>query len=1040
MSRNCIAWMSSLKFLQSALLLIVILSMLAISLWQTLLPAAETKQNRPQTTSNQLVQVSDKTKPNTAKPKSTQQQSKRPPEIKILITVKDGAGFGQELHRVTITGIARSSAGDPVKNADIYIASYTSRMPGTFERLRGRAKSDARGHFEFKDVQLLVIRQRPNPLPKPTEGGFVVFGTKDTYGFTWAPTRHYRPYQRPAGIDKGDKDEQVTALAFYQSEPISVDLMFEPAVKLRGRITDDFGQPLTGAKVQFGLVDNIRNPGSWGIYSCRFLGNKNDPVTKPVTFDGILSLPAEFRETRTDSEGYYEFHHLRRDTRYLAKIDPGPKYDPWSFNLETTHPAAKSIRTVTVGYDGTLDHEFIAPRNVKVRVVQSRSDQPVPNVLITAEDSRKVRREGIQARSDSQGNAMLKLIPGEYTFKAEPAPDQPFVFLSQKQTIPKTKDDVAVLLKLSPAAVVKLKVVDAETGKPISGVRFDYETDTSSRQIPVSTQTIYVDYPKTNAAGEIQAFMEPGMRRFIVAEPQTLAHADSSRGELTKLSGGQTTEILFQLSKPQFLPAQIKTDNLQPDKSSVYPEELQLKWHTQSERIKQTPLRITARQIILINQNISAKNLLHDLRALDPYQIPNLNKLLEKHHHQKLKWGKVVITSDSGINRADHYYSELIQKKNFADQKRIQQPDRIDVFNGKKSLTYSNANNQANVSVGRSMVHFSTVHDLCSWPPLRSVRPTKKNQVHPKVKISHSGKRTTYEINSKKYSSRRIFDQQTGFIFESSMGANLDEPDRVNLYFAPEEYSNGLILPRLHISWNMSQGKLRFLRAYLIEKVEILEPVPADAFAISLPTGALLVDSRHVPPRSTGRARVRPAVTTLSAPVTDMAAYLKRHPPISYDLESTIQYGKPAPKIEPAKWLTAEGETAAPDLTGKVVLVEFWGTSCGPCIGQLPEVQAAANHYAKQPFVLIGMHSSYASIKDLQAFAQKEKINYQLAIDQRAAERGWFGQTMHDFGVRGIPHAAVIDQKGNIAFVGSFNEALRNVDRLLKQKSNAPRN
>lgn len=1034
MSCNCIAWKLTLNFSQSVLLLILLLSMLAANLWQTPLRAMETQQNKTPHASNQLAQASDKKKPNTAKPESDQLPSKRPPEIKILSTMQEGGGYGKELHRVTIKGIARTTAGDPIKDAEIYVASYASRMPGNFERLRGRTKSDASGRFELKDIQLLVIRQRANPLPKPVEGGFIIFGTKDKYGFTWHPTRNYRPYKRPTGIDKGDKNEQITSRAFYQNEPISVDLMFEPAVKLRGRITDDLGQPLAGAKIQFGLVDDLRNPGGWGLYSCRFLGNKSNPVTKPVAFDGMFSLPAEFRETRTDSNGYYEFNHLRRDTSYLANIDPGPEYDPWQFRLETTNSNKKNKRIVKVGYEGELDREFIAPRDIRVRVLQSKSGRAVPNVLITAEDSRKIRRGGIQARSDSLGNAMLKLLPGEYTFRAEPTPDQPFVFLSQKQTIPQTKYNVAVTLKLSLAAVVKLKVVDADTNKPISGVRFDYETDTSSRQIPVSTQTVFVDYPKTNTAGELQAFMEPGMRRFIVAEPETLVHADSSRGELVKLSGGQTTEILFQLSKPQFLPAQVKTDNLQPDKSSIYPEELQLKWHTQSERIKNTPLRITARQIMLFKNNISAKNLLNDLRTLDPYQIPNINKLLEKKHHQKLTWAKVVITSDSGKNRADHYYNKLFQKKNLVDQKRIQRPDRINVFNGKNSLSYSKANSQANVSIGPSMVHVNTVFDLCSWPSLRSVRPLKKSKIRPKVKITELGKRVTYAISIKRASSRRVIDQQTGFIFESSLGANLDEPERVDLYFAPEEYSNGLILPRLRISLNMSQDKLSYLSAYLIEKVEILEPVPADAFAISLPTGALLVDSRHVPARSADRSPVRPAIKTLRAPVTDMAAYLKRHPPINYDLESTIQYGKPAPKIKPAKWLTVEGESEAPDLNGKVVLVEFWGTKCGPCLGQLPEVQLAAKHYAKHPFVLIGMHDSYVTVKDLQAFAQKEKIKYQLAIDQRATEKGWFGKTMRDFGVRGIPKAAVIDQKGNVAFVGSFNEALHTVDQLLKQK------
>lgn len=1035
MSCNCIAWKLTLNFSQSALLLILLLSMLAANLWQTPLWATETQQNKTPHASNQLAQASDKKKSNTAKPEKHQIPSKRPPEIKILSTVKEGAVYGEELHRVTIKGIARTTAGEPVKDADIYVASYTSRMPGNFERLRGRTKSDASGRFELKDIQLLVIRQRANPLPKPVEGGFIIFGTKDKYGFTWHPTRMYRPYQRPTGIDKGDRNEQITARAFYQSEPITVDLMFEPAAKLRGRITDDLGRPLGNAKVQLGLIDNHRIPNSWGSWSCRFLGNDNHPVDTPIRFDAVRSLPIKFRETQTDSQGYYEFHHLRRDTSYLASIDPGLEYDPWQLALETTNPAGKSRRTVKVGYDGKLDHEFIAPRNVTVHVVQNKTNQPIANVLITAHHSRKIRRGGIQARSDSQGNAKLRLVPGEYALKAEPAPDQPFVFLSQQHIVTEKKDDVKVTLGLQPAAIVILKVIDNETGLPIPGVQFNYETDKSSKQLPVSTQTVYVDYPKTNSAGELQAFVEPGLRRFVVTEPLSLAQADNGRGDLIKLTGGKTTEIKFQLSKPQFLPSQIEIAQPQPDKSPVYPEALQVKWHTQAARIKNMPLRITVRQFFLYKPKISAKALLKDLRALDPNQIPELRQILENHDDQKLNWLKLVMTSDSSKYRADRYYNQAQRKNTLTVLGGKQLPHSSSVFNGWDTLSYSDNNNQANVYAGRRRgLHFDTVRDLCDWPSLRSFRSSRVSKERPEVKTTESGKQIAYEISSKQISYRRVIDPQTGFIFESSYGANQDEPDRLNMYFAPKEYPGGLILPRAHITWNMWQGKLRLLRAYLIEKVEILKPVPADAFAISLPTGAMLVDFSNVPLNEVRSGRVRPSQTIFHAPVSDMAAYLNRHPTIKREMESKIQYGKPAPKIKPAKWLTAEGESAAPDLAGKVVLVEFWGTKCGPCLGQLPEVQLAAKHYAKHPFVLIGMHDSYATVKDLQAFAQKEKISYQLAIDQRATEKGWFGQTMHDFGVRGIPKAAVIDQQGNVTFVGYFKEALRTVDRLLKQK------
>ncbi|WP_299461835.1 TlpA disulfide reductase family protein [uncultured Gimesia sp.] len=1038
----CSQWFWSLKKCRTVLPVLLAMGIFATSALRSPTNAAEEPQNTTQVTSAQLVLAPDKTKPNASKQENTQPETKRPPEVEILSTIEDGGGYGQELHRVTITGIARTVAGDPLKDADIYVTNYAMVTPGDFERLRGHTRSDENGHFELKDIQLLVARQRANPIPKPAEGKFIVFGTKANFGFTWHPDRAYRPDTRPQGTENGDRNAQTTARAFYLKEPINVDLKFDAPAKLRGRITDKQGQPLAGAKVQLGLTDNLRNPGGWGTWSCRFLGNDNDPVTDPISFDGIPSLPAEFRETRTNAQGFYEFTQLRRDSSYLANIDPGPTFDPWRFTLLTTVKDRSRRGEVAVGYDGELNHEFDAPRNVTVHVIHSTTGQPVSNVLVTAHHIGEVRRGGIQARTDSQGNAMLRLIPDKYELIAEPAPDQPFVFLSHQYSVPEKKasektDDVNVTLKLRPAAIVKLTVLDKISGQPIPGVRLNYETYDSSTQLPVSTQTVFVDYPKTNAAGEIQAFIEPGMRRFVVAEPLTLAQADGSRGERLKLTGGEITEVRFELTPPQFLPSQLADDEPKSGESSIYPPEIQLKWNTQADLLRSTPLRITTRTLFIHGKALATKALLKDLRSLDPNQLPDISNLLAKHQAGELNWWKQVITAEGNHYREDRYYHPGFRSTHHFDADGQPLPNSSHVTDGWDTLGYDDANNQANVSRRRNggfNLHIDSPRDLCDWPSPYRYRPSQNSTEKPEIEIHQEGKRIIYEGQSKKLSHRHVMDQETGFIFETSYGTSLDEPDSIKLYFAPTEHPGGLILPRMHISWRMYQGRLKSLRVYLIEKVEVLASFPADAFAIALPTGAMIVDSRHVPPKAAHNGPVRAVQSTLRGPVSDFAAYLNRHPRISHEMENTIQYGTRAPRLKPARWLTADGESAAPDLTGKVVLVEFWGTRCGPCIGQLPEVSTAARYYADQPFVLIGMHDSHTTVEALQKFAQKEKIEYQLAIDQPSNEKGWFGQTMRDYSVRGIPQAAVIDQQGNVTFVGDFNQALRTVDRLLKQK------
>ncbi|RYG33875.1 TlpA family protein disulfide reductase, partial [bacterium] len=53
--------------------------------------------------------------------------------------------------------------------------------------------------------------------------------------------------------------------------------------------------------------------------------------------------------------------------------------------------------------------------------------------------------------------------------------------------------------------------------------------------------------------------------------------------------------------------------------------------------------------------------------------------------------------------------------------------------------------------------------------------------------------------------------------------------------------------------------------------------------------------------------------------------------------------GKAAPKLEAEKWLTGD----APDLKGKILILDFWATWCPPCRETIPELNAIAKKFAK---------------------------------------------------------------------------------------------
>jgi thiol-disulfide isomerase/thioredoxin len=108
------------------------------------------------------------------------------------------------------------------------------------------------------------------------------------------------------------------------------------------------------------------------------------------------------------------------------------------------------------------------------------------------------------------------------------------------------------------------------------------------------------------------------------------------------------------------------------------------------------------------------------------------------------------------------------------------------------------------------------------------------------------------------------------------------------------------------------------------------------------------------------------------------------------------------------------------DFEGKLVLIDFWATWCGPCRRSVPELNELYHQFAADGFEVVGISLDRGGIDKVKRFASDHKIAYTVVMGSLNDARRWRAGN-------GIPSAILVDRNGDI--VGRW-VGFRSKDRM----------
>ncbi|MCE9519134.1 MAG: TlpA family protein disulfide reductase [Verrucomicrobia bacterium] len=217
-----------------------------------------------------------------------------------------------------------------------------------------------------------------------------------------------------------------------------------------------------------------------------------------------------------------------------------------------------------------------------------------------------------------------------------------------------------------------------------------------------------------------------------------------------------------------------------------------------------------------------------------------------------------------------------------------------------------------------------------------------------------------------------------------------------------------------------AKGDLKLILAEILKSTDADAEIKGEASAITLLDGAEEVEEG----KTTSADWIKNAETHLKA-----YPECKFNPMIAGKVSSMKTLADLKTKPLDLKFVSVNGqEVDLSKMSGKVVLIDFWATWCGPCVKDIPNVLKSYEKFHGKGFEIIGISLDSDKAK-LESFTKDKGMTWVQYFDGK----GWKNEISSRFGINSIPAMWLVNKKGIVVSTDARGKLDELVEKYLAE-------